>query len=165
MFSDYTAKPIAVAATVFTCLGSAHAGSCPADKRLAEPREIEDAQGSGVERPLLGIAELNEWRDIGSLGDFTLRLRKLIIAPDGTVPTHDHEDRPSIVHIVSGKIIEHNAYCAEPIIHVAGETAVEAGPGHTHWWENPYDEPVVLFSTDVVPRPASRYADKVQGKL
>jgi quercetin dioxygenase-like cupin family protein len=85
------------------------------------------------------------------MGNFMLRLRKLTIAPHGVVPTHAHNDRPSIVHIVEGEIVEHNAFCAVPIIHKPGDTTPESGAGHIHWWENTTDKPVVIFSTDVVP--------------
>ena len=84
------------------------------------------------------------------MGNFKLRQRTLVIPPFGVVAEHSHEDRPAIVYIVSGELIEHNAYCDEPIRHVAGDTIPEFGAGHRHWWENPTDQPVVATSADVV---------------
>jgi quercetin dioxygenase-like cupin family protein len=78
-------------------------------------------------------------------------MRRLTVAVDGIVPTHEHHDRPSIVLIQSGEIIEHSAFCAVPILHKAGDSTPEFGPGHKHWWENKSGAPVVLISTDVVP--------------
>lgn len=126
----------------------AMAGTCPADQVLTEPREIETAPDVGVERPILHEVDMTGWRGMGS---FHLRMRRLTIAPHGTVPTHEHTDRPSIVLVVSGEIVEHNELCAVPITHKPGESTPEFGPGHNHWWENLTDEPVVLISADVVP--------------
>ena len=126
----------------------AMAGSCPEDQVLAEPAEIENMPSVGVERELLEAVDLTGWRD---MGNFMLRTRRLVIAPHGIVPTHGHDDRPSIVYILNGELIEHNARCAVPIRHVAGEWSPEFGPGHKHWWENPTDKEVVVLSSDIVP--------------
>lgn len=139
---------LAAAALVVAGSGAATAGECPADKVLVQPQALADAPDIGVDRPILSTVDLTGWR---GMGNFMLRLRKLTIAPHGVVPTHAHGDRPSIVHIVSGEIVEHNAYCAVPILHRAGDTSPESGEGHIHWWENTTDQPVVIFSTDVVP--------------
>lgn len=128
--------------------GSAWAGECPADKVLSKPQLIELAPDIGVDRPVLQEVDLTGWRGMGS---FHLRMRRLTVAVGGVVPTHNHDDRPSIVLIQSGEIIEHSAFCAVPILHKAGESTPEFGPGHQHWWENKTDKPVVLISTDVVP--------------
>ncbi|MBA5779278.1 cupin [Stappia sp. F7233] len=136
------------AATVGIVAGPALAAECPADQVLKEPRQIENAPDIGVERPVIGMVDLTGWR---GQGNFYLRLRRLTVAPGGVVPTHWHDDRPSIVHIAEGEIIEHNVHCAVPIVHKAGDTTPEFGEGHGHWWENKTDKTVVLFSTDVVP--------------
>ena len=126
----------------------AWAGECPKDQVLTAPREIENAPDVGVERPILHEVNLTGWRGMGS---FHLRMRRLTVAPHGIVPTHAHDDRPSIVLIQSGEIVEHSAFCAVPILHKAGDSTPEFGIGHKHWWENLTDQPVVLISTDVVP--------------
>jgi quercetin dioxygenase-like cupin family protein len=127
--------------------GAAQAGSCPAQHILTEPRPIRDAPDVGVTRDILATVQLKGWR---GLGDFELRTRRLVVAPRGIVPTHEHSDRPSIVYVVSGEIWEHSAHCAVPILHRAGEWAAEFGH-HNHWWENRTNRPVVLTSSDVVP--------------
>jgi quercetin dioxygenase-like cupin family protein len=127
---------------------NAFAGECPVDQVLTTPREIENAPDVGVERPVLHEVDLTGWRGMGS---FHLRMRRLTVAVDGIVPTHAHDDRPSIVLIQTGEIIEHSAFCAVPILHKEGESTPEFGPGHKHWWENKSGKVVVLISTDVVP--------------
>lgn len=126
----------------------AMADQCPADQVLTAPREIENAPDVGVDRPILQEVDLTGWRDMGS---FHLCMRRLTVAPHGIVPTHAHDDRPSIVLIQSGEIVEHSAFCAVPILHKAGDSTPEFGRGHKHWWENLTDQPVVLISIDVIP--------------
>jgi len=122
-------------------------GECPADQVLQEPRELEKAPDIGVQRPVLATVDLTGWRE---MGNFMLRLRRLTIAPGGVVPTHWHDDRPSIVYIVKGELIEHNHKCAVPILHREGEWTPESGP-NAHWWENKSGVEAVVLSTDVVP--------------
>lgn len=141
-------KPLvwAIAASLLTT--AAMAGECPADQVLDTPREIENAPDVGVDRPILQEVELTGWR---GMGPFRLRMRRLTVAVDGIVPTHSHDDRPSIVLVQSGEIIEHSTFCGVPIPHVAGDSTPEFGEGHKSWWENKSGKPVVLISTDVVP--------------
>jgi quercetin dioxygenase-like cupin family protein len=128
-------------------LSTARAGECPKDKMLATPRSIESRESVGVSRETLGLIHLKDWRGVG---DLFLRTRKLTIAPGGIVPTHNHDDRPTLVYIIKGEIIEHNTYCLVPILWKAGEESREFGPGFGHWWENKSDTEVVLTSSDVV---------------
>jgi quercetin dioxygenase-like cupin family protein len=127
---------------------TAFAGSCPADKVLTKPRDIGDHKNVGVQRKTLAVIDLSKWRTVG---DLRLRTRRLTIPVGGVVPTHEHDDRPSIVYIVKGQIIEHSSLCSVPILHKAGEWTPEFGPGHAHWWENKGKTEVVLTSSDVVP--------------
>jgi len=100
-----------------------------------------------VTRETLGLVKLKGWR---GTGDLFLRTRRLVIAPGGIVPTHEHDDRPTLVYFVSGEMIEHSTYCAVPITYKPGEISREFGPGFAHWWENKGSVPVVLTSTDIV---------------
>jgi quercetin dioxygenase-like cupin family protein len=124
------------------------AGECPKDKVLAKPQEIRDAPDVGIDREILSTVKLHGWRKAEHL---ELRMRRLVVAVDGIVPTHDHDDWPSIVYVAKGEIIEHSAFCAVPILHREGEWSPEFGAGHKHWWENRSGQEVVLISTDVVP--------------
>lgn len=128
--------------------GQAKAGECPADKVLQQPRKIEDVAEKHLKRETLAVIPLKGWRGVG---DLLLRTRRLTIEPGGFVPTHYHNDRPSIVYIIKGEIIEHSTSCSVPIIHRAGEWTPEFGDFHGHWWENKSDSEVVLTSSDVIP--------------
>jgi quercetin dioxygenase-like cupin family protein len=81
--------------------------------------------------------------------DRQLRLRKLVIEPGGVVPWHSHGDRPAIIYIIEGEILEYASTCAVPIVHKAGDVARET---HTtsHWWKNTSTKTVVLLSADIL---------------
>lgn len=126
----------------------ASAGQCPEGQRLLTPRKIEDKAEKGLKRETLAEVKLKGWRGVG---DLLLRTRRLTLAPGGIVPTHYHDDRPSIVYVVRGEILEHSVFCAVPILHKAGEFTPEFGDFHGHWWENASGQEVVLTSSDVIP--------------
>jgi quercetin dioxygenase-like cupin family protein len=84
-----------------------------------------------------------------ALSDHQLRLRRLVVEPNGIVPWHNHEDRPAIIYIVSGQIYEYASNCSVPILHQAGE-ATREGYGTAHWWQNTGKEAVVLLSADIL---------------
>ena len=138
----------AIAALLAAAPLAARAGACPEEHRLTTPRAIEDAPDVATLREILAMVPLQGWR---GTGDLVLRTRRLIVLPGGIVPTHQHDDRPSIVTVIVGEITEHSAYCAVPILHRTGETTPEFGKGHAHWWENRSSTPVILISSDVVP--------------
>ena len=139
---------LALVATTFILASSpAQAGECPKDKVLQAPRNIESKQSVGVTPKTLGLIHLKGWRDVG---DLYLRTRLLTIAPGGIVPTHDHDDRPALVYVVKGEIIEHSTFCSVPVVWKTGEVSREFGVGYGHWWENKSGETVVLTSSDVV---------------
>lgn len=127
---------------------AAFAGSCPKEHVLTTARDIPLRESVGVKRETLALVDITGWR---GATDLRLRTRRLTIAQDGIIPTHAHDDRPSIVFILSGELIEHSSFCAVPVLHKAGEWTPEFGPGHAHWWENKSGGPVVVLSSDVVP--------------
>lgn len=129
-------------------LAQAQAGECPADKVLKTPIKLEEVAEKNLKRETLAVIPLKGWRGVG---DLLLRTRRLTIGPGGFVPTHYHNDRPSIVYVVSGEIIEHSNSCSVPIVHKAGEWTPEFGDFHGHWWENKSGSTVVLTSSDVIP--------------
>jgi len=129
---------------------TAWAGECPADKRVADgqgqkmvthgPKEVTD-------RVLTSTDLTNE--KVG-LKDHQFRARKLVIKPGGIVPWHSHDERPAMIYVVSGEILEFASNCAAPIAHKAGDVAREA-KGTSHWWRNDGKKTVELISVDILP--------------
>ena len=89
-------------------------------------------------------------KEPASVKDRLLRLRRLDIKPGGVVPWHSHANRPAIIYIVQGEIVEYASSCAGPIRHHAGEAATETH-ATAHWWKNTGSETVVLLSADLFP--------------
>jgi len=130
-----------------TAASRAMAGQCPPADMLSAPRTLEDRDDIAVRRETLAEVKIKGWR---GMGDFLLRTRKLTVARGGQIPTHFHDDRPSIVFILKGEAEEHSTYCSTPIRYSAGEWSPEFGPGTGHWWRNVGDGELVFLSADII---------------
>ena len=84
----------------------------------------------------------------GFSGLRTVRPATLTIEPGGIVPGHSHADRPAIIYIAEGEIVEYASNCADPIVHKAGDIRPETS-GTAHWWKNLGKETVILYVGDV----------------
>jgi quercetin dioxygenase-like cupin family protein len=131
--------------------GAALGAECPAGKGGANVRAPDSTPASGVTDTVVGMIDLS--KEPAHVDGRLLRLRKLVIQPGGVVPWHSHHDRPAIILITKGTIIEYASTCSVPIVHGPGDTTVET---HTtaHWWRNESKEPVELFSADLFPEQA-----------
>jgi quercetin dioxygenase-like cupin family protein len=132
------------AATVAT---NALAGECPAGKMQANVRQPVNTPASGVTDTTLGSIDLS--REAVMLKDHELRFRKLTIAPGGVVPWHSHADRPALIFVAQGEIVEYASNCSEPIVHKTGDIRPETS-GTSHWWKNLGDRTVILYVGDVL---------------
>jgi quercetin dioxygenase-like cupin family protein len=139
-------RPVAAAVFVAGFAAAAQAGECPADKRMANARQAVNLPGSGVTDTTLGAIDLG--KEQAKITGRELRFRKMTIAPGGVVPWHSHDDRPALIYVAEGEIIEYASNCAGPIHHKAGDIRPET-QGTSHWWKNLSDKPVVLFIGDV----------------
>jgi quercetin dioxygenase-like cupin family protein len=126
---------------------SAMAGECPAENVKLNAREPVTFAAKGVTDTTLGA--INLAKEPAKIKDRQLRFRKLTIEPGGIVPWHSHGDRPAIIYIAEGEIIEYASNCAGPIVHKAGDIRPETNPT-SHWWKNLGDKTVVLFVGDVL---------------
>lgn len=121
---------------------------CAGERKLAKPRDLAVVAEKSLKRQTLEEVSLKDWRGVG---DLFLRMRMLTIEPGGFVPTHYHDDRPSIVYVLQGELIEHNSFCSEPVLHRAGDWTAEFGPFVGHWWENRGTQTAIVLSADVIP--------------
>jgi quercetin dioxygenase-like cupin family protein len=128
-------------------VSSAHAGECPADQRKPNVREASNLPGKDVTDTVLASIVLAD-EPIKAKGR-QMRVRKLVIQPGGVVPWHSHNDRPALIYILEGEIIEYASNCAGPIVHKAGEVARETF-GTSHWWKNLGEKTVTLLSFDIL---------------
>jgi quercetin dioxygenase-like cupin family protein len=125
---------------------NAQAGECPADMSKPNARQAVDFKPVGVTDTTLGAIDLG--KEMAKIKGRELRFRKMVIQPGGIVPWHSHDDRPALIYVAEGEIIEYASNCAGPIHHKAGEIRPET-QGTAHWWKNLGDKPVVLFIGDV----------------
>ena len=128
----------------------ATAGECPADKRVADGQgqKPSTAAAKGVTDVVRATTDLS--KEPAAINGRQFRLRQLDIQPGGIVPWHSHDNRPAMIYIVSGEIVEYASNCAVPIVHKAGDIAPEK-KGTSHWWQNNGSAPVVLISVDLFP--------------
>jgi quercetin dioxygenase-like cupin family protein len=125
---------------------AASAGECPADQRKADVRAPVSTPARDVTDNVIGSIDVA--KEPAKIPDRLFRLRKLVIKPNGVVPWHSHDNRPAIIYIIKGEIVEYASNCAVPIVHRAGEVAVETA-GVSHWWQNHGKETVELLSADL----------------
>jgi quercetin dioxygenase-like cupin family protein len=130
-----------------TLASGAMAGECPADKVKADVRAPVAHAGKGVTDTVLAAIDLE--KEPSMIKERQLRFRKLTIEPGGMVPWHSHADRPAIIYISEGEVVEYASNCSAPIVHKAGEIRPETS-GTAHWWQNHGSKTVVLFVGDVL---------------
>ena len=147
-------KPSRVCLAALTLAGavaltaqSASAGECPAGKTKPNAQAMVDYKPVGVTDVTLGSIDLG--KQPAHIEGRELRFRKLTIEPGGIVPWHSHDDRPALIYIAEGEIVEYASNCAQPIVHKAGEIRPETR-GTAHWWNNLGDKTAVLYVGDVL---------------
>jgi quercetin dioxygenase-like cupin family protein len=128
-------------------VSSAVAGGCPADKMKADVRQPATHAAKGVTDTVLAAIDLE--KEPANIKERQLRFRKLTIEPGGIVPWHSHDDRPAIIYVAEGEIVEYASNCADPIVHKAGDIRPETH-GTSHWWQNLGNKSVILFVGDVL---------------
>jgi quercetin dioxygenase-like cupin family protein len=138
---------------------SAFAGECPADKRVPDGQGQKMASHGPKAVTDKVRASVDLAKEAPNLPGRLFRLRELEVGPGGIVPWHSHDQRPAMIYIVSGEIIEYASNCAVPIVHKAGDVAAEAR-GTSHWWQNTARQPSKLISVDIFP-----VADKIGEKM
>ena len=135
-----------IIAASLAAASTAFAGECPADKMKPNVRTMVDYKPVGVTDVTLGAINLE--KQPANIRDRELRFRKLTIEPGGIVPWHSHDDRPALIFVQQGEIVEYASNCADPIVHKAGDIRPEVY-GTSHWWKNLGKETVILYVGDV----------------
>ena len=124
---------------------AASAGECLADKIKANAHEKVDYKPVGVTDVTLGSIDLG--KEPAHLQDRELRFRKLTIEPGGIVPWHSHDDRPALIFVQQGEIVEYASNCVDPIQHKAGDPGRRSSA--LRMGKNLGRETVILYVGDV----------------
>jgi quercetin dioxygenase-like cupin family protein len=128
----------------------AFASECPADKLKADATKLVTLAPKGVTDNVLATIDVSKEKI--AVAGHTMRVRRLEVQPGGIVPWHSHAERPALIYVVSGEIVEHASNCAVPIVHKAGEVARETHLT-AHWWQNNGKATVTLLSFDIAADP------------
>jgi quercetin dioxygenase-like cupin family protein len=137
-------------ASLMLLANAASAGECPAGKIVTSNGQKPGASAhKDVTEKLLG--EIDLANEKVAVAGHHFRMRRLEVAPGGEVAWHNHDERPALIYIVSGKITEYASTCSVPIEHGAGDLSVESHL--SHWWKNNSDKPAVLISADIATDP------------
>ena len=138
------AGAMSIAATI------ANAGECPADKKVADGQGQKPSTAAAKDVTDVVRATTDLSKEPAAVNGRSFRLRQLDVKPGGIVPWHSHGNRPAMIYIVSGEIVEYASNCAVPIVHKAGDVAPEKN-GTSHWWQNNGSATAVLISVDLFP--------------
>lgn len=76
-----------------------------------------------------------------------MRIRRLVVSPQGVVAEHEHQSRPGIAYIIDGEIIEFRD--GSQTVKKAGDHAFEQS-GVSHWWENQSGNDVTAIVVDIL---------------
>jgi len=139
-----------LAGAVSFAAAGALAGECPADKQVADGQGQKSVTtaAKGVTDVVRATTDLS--KEPLALNGRLFRLRQLDLKPGGIVPWHSHDNRPAMIYIVSGEVVEYASSCAVPIVHKKGDVAQEKN-GTSHWWKNTGKTPALLISVDLFP--------------
>ena len=139
---------IVAAAGLATASTAMAAGECPADKVVADGKgqAMGPTQPKDVTDTVLAAIDLS--KEKVAISDHQFRMRRLEIQPGGIVPWHSHDDRPALIFVQQGEIVEYASNCVDPIVHKVGDIRPEIF-GTSHWWKNLGKETVILYVGDV----------------
>src|SRR5437879_9905907 len=146
----HAAAVAVVAAAFFTLAPAVHAGECPADKVVADGQGQKP--GPTVPKDVTDVVRYSTdlSKEPLALQGRLFRLRQLEVKPGGIVPWHSHNERPAMIYIVSGDVVEYASSCAVPIVHKAGDVAPGKN-GTSDWWQNTGTTTAVLISVERFP--------------
>jgi quercetin dioxygenase-like cupin family protein len=130
----------------FAITTEAMAALCPPGKEGVDVMGPGATMPKGVSDTVMGSIDLINEKV--KLAGYQLRTRRLVIEPGGEVPWHSHAERPAMIYILQGTITEYKSTCSVPLVHSAGDLAVETREV-SHWWKNTGDQPVIILSFDL----------------
>ena len=149
-----TWRRLAVAAAISGAFAltatAANAGECPADKKVADGQGQKMSTVAAKDVTDVVRATTDLAKEPAAIKGRQFRLRQLDIKAGGIVPWHSHNERPAMIYVVSGEVVEYASNCAVPIVHKAGDVAAERS-GTSHWWQNTSNATAVLISVDLLP--------------
>jgi quercetin dioxygenase-like cupin family protein len=137
--SAETAAPDAALAAI----NNARMLECPADRVQADAHTSGETANVGVAGETIGVIPL------ASDPTRVVRLRRLTVAPGGTIGWHDHTAVQGMALMVAGEMVETRNSCRDRMTYRAGDVAREDA-GTAHSWRNESDQPAVVLTAHVL---------------
>lgn len=106
------------------------------------------SETTGVFTNVRGAIELAGYSD--ALLEGSLRVREVTVEPGGRIAVHAHDERPAVVYVVEGELVEHRSDSPGPIVRGQDDVYLE-GPGVVHWLENVAQQPARAITVDIFP--------------
>lgn len=116
---------------------------CPASRRQDNAQSAGFGEASGVTAEDIALTPV--------AGDpaRAVRLRRIVVAPGGVIPWHDHAQIQGMALLVSGEMTELRNSCLDPMVYRAGDIAIEDAQTAHSWRNTGHEDAVVLVSHSV----------------
>ena len=95
---------------------------------------------------IVPVAVVDLGPEIPGMQGRQLRMRMATVEPGGVLGVHNHKDRPEILYVLQGTVVDHRGSEAKEY-HAGGNWT--AALGVTHWFENNGKTPAVLLAVDI----------------
>jgi len=129
-------KHFAAPTLLLLVAAAAYAGSKP-------PTETKGLTADVMQQGNLGA-------QIGVMGNYDFRGRRITFAPGAEIVEHSHAERPGIVYVIKGSIIEYRNGVKNT--YNAGDSWIETADT-VHWAKNgSASEEAVIFMVDLPPK-------------
>jgi quercetin dioxygenase-like cupin family protein len=126
-------------------------------KSIVPAQEKAIAEKLGVDGPsettgitsmqALGAVDLEQ--DFAALAGHSMRIRKVVIAPNGTVGVHQHTARPGVLYMLDGELTEFRNDHEGGQIRKTGDVSFEKN-GVIHWWRNDSGSAATALVIDII---------------
>lgn len=83
---------------------------------------------------------------IPAMKGYDFRSRKITLMPGGATAEHSHAERPGIVYVMKGTVVEYRNGVKRTF--KSGDTWIEKADT-VHWVKNPTNKPAVIFMVDL----------------
>lgn len=110
------------------------------DKPFHSAGEVIDVLGS------IPLAEVELPAGSSPLNGRELRMRRITLAPGGVIAAHPHDNRPAILYVVAGTVLEFSGDRDVATEHTAPAIVI---PRTAHWWRNPGDHEAIIIGADL----------------
>lgn len=115
---------------------------CPAGRIAANAHTGAATEASGITMTEIARTPLAD-------GSGDLRTRRVVFAPGGHLPWHEHSGRQGMAIVMAGELVETRNMCLDQLTYRAGDVARETAD-LAHSWRNESGEEAVILAIDVV---------------